>query len=93
MESVNDIVILQDGLGEFFADKDSNHKVYWVSFLDGMQRVLLFTEDFLQVTRAREAGEFERIDMEIVLSMEGAGVSMVDNELRREIAYLGVTRY
>lgn len=58
-----------------------------------MQRVLLFTEDFVQAARAQEAGEFERIDMEIVLNMEGAGLSMVDNARNREIAYLGVTRY
>jgi len=57
-----------------------------------MQRVLLFTEDIYQATRAQEAGEFERIELEVVLSLEGAGLSMVDNEKRQEIAYFGVTR-
>lgn len=54
--------------------------------------MILFTEDFSQATKAQEAGEFERSDIEVVLSLEGAGLSVVDNEKRREIAYLGVTR-
>lgn len=47
----------------------------------------------MQATRAQEAGNFERIDFEMVLSLEGAGLSVVDNDRRMEIAYLGVTRY
>ena len=43
---------LQDGIGEFFFDNDT--KVYWVSFLDGMQRVLLFTLDLALATMAQE---------------------------------------
>ena len=42
----------QDGIGEFFADNDT--KVYWVSFLDGMQRVLLFSQDLALVTVAQQ---------------------------------------
>lgn len=57
-----------------------------------MQRVLLFTEDFVQATRAQEAGDFERMDMDVTLSLEGAGLSLVDNDSRREIAYLGIAR-
>jgi hypothetical protein len=35
--------LVKDGYGDFFYDSDV--KVYWVSFLNGMQRTLLFTED------------------------------------------------
>ena len=42
----------QDGLGQFFADSNTN--LYWVSFLDGMQRVLLFTEDIALATVAQQ---------------------------------------
>jgi len=43
---------LQDGIGEFFADADT--KLYWVSFLDGMQRILLFTDDIAVATVAQQ---------------------------------------
>ena len=45
-------VIFQDGMDEFFADEDT--KVYWVSFLDGLQRMLLFTEDLAVAANAQE---------------------------------------
>jgi hypothetical protein len=44
--------IFQDGIGDLFADSDT--KIYWVSFLDGMQRVLLFTQDLALATIAQE---------------------------------------
>jgi len=43
---------VQDGIGEFFADADT--KLYWVSFLDGLQRVLLFTDDVALATVAQQ---------------------------------------
>ena len=45
-------VTFQDGMDEFFADEDT--KVYWVSFLDGLQRMLLFTEDLAMAANAQE---------------------------------------
>lgn len=39
-------------MDEFFADDDT--KVYWVTFLDGLQRVLLFTEDLEIAVEAQE---------------------------------------
>jgi hypothetical protein len=44
----------QDGIGDFFFDPDT--KLYWVSFLDGMQRVLMFTEDIVLATTAQQVG-------------------------------------
>ena len=44
--------MFQDGMDEFFADDDT--KVYWVSFLDGLQRMLLFTEDLAVAANAQE---------------------------------------
>jgi len=46
---------LQDGIGEFFADADT--KLYWVSLLDGMQRILLFTDDIAVATVAQQVIE------------------------------------
>ena len=53
----NDLV--KDGIGEFMFDADN--KVYWVSFLDGMQRVLLFTEDLVIATIAQQVGNMMKL--------------------------------
>jgi vacuolar protein sorting-associated protein 13A/C len=47
-------------MDEFFAD--DNTKVYWVSFLDGLQRVLLFTEDLAVAVNAQEVSDANIFD-------------------------------
>ncbi|XP_053387649.1 intermembrane lipid transfer protein VPS13A-like isoform X4 [Mercenaria mercenaria] len=79
----------QDGIGEVFYNSDT--KVYWVSFLNGMQRVLLFTHDLALATIAQEAGELERIEQEINLNIHGMGLSLVNNYKQQEVAFLGIT--
>ena len=57
--------ILQDGIGEFFYNSDT--KVYWVSFLNGMQRVLLFTHDLALATIAQEVCKLDWIFLRFIL--------------------------
>uniref|UniRef100_A0A8C7IKH2 Vacuolar protein sorting-associated protein 13 VPS13 adaptor binding domain-containing protein n=1 Tax=Oncorhynchus kisutch TaxID=8019 RepID=A0A8C7IKH2_ONCKI len=66
-------------------------KVHWVSFLDGRQRVLLFTEDVAVVTKARQAEELEQFQQEVNVSLQNLGLSLVNNDNRQEIAYVGIT--
>ena len=71
-----------------------NGKFAWVSFLDGMQRVLLFTnQPILAQQLAKTTGESERIEQEMDISIYGVGLSLVNNdsEVRRELSYLSVT--
>eukprot|EP00092_Neocalanus_flemingeri_P033380 GFUD01036296.1.p1 GENE.GFUD01036296.1~~GFUD01036296.1.p1 ORF type:complete len:2741 (+),score=704.42 GFUD01036296.1:512-8224(+) len=71
-----------------------NGQFAWVSFLDGMQRVLLFTsQPMLAQQLAKTTGESERIEQEIDISIYGVGISLVNNDsaVRRELAYLSVT--
>jgi vacuolar protein sorting-associated protein 13A/C len=70
-----------------------NGQFAWVSFLDGMQRVLLFTgQPVLARSLAKTTGESERIEQEVDISIFGVGVSVVNNDdgVRRELAYLSV---
>lgn len=69
-----------------------NVKLFWVSFLDGMQRVLLFTPDVSVARGAEAAGEMEAFDQEVTVAIHGLGLSLVDNVARQEVMYIGITR-
>lgn len=84
------LCFLQDDVGQFPFDGQSH--VHWVSFLDGRQRVLLFTEDTAVVTKARQSEELEQFQQELKVSLQNLGLSLVDNSSRQEISYIGITR-
>lgn len=63
-----------------------------MSFLDGRQRVLLFTEDVAVVTKARQAEDLEQFQQELKVSLQNLGLSLINNSRRQEIAYIGITR-
>ncbi|XP_021375808.1 vacuolar protein sorting-associated protein 13A-like isoform X2 [Mizuhopecten yessoensis] len=89
--------LVEDGYDYFALSSDNN--VYWVSFLDGMQRVLLFTEDLNLATLAQQfwltnrnnAGELERIEQEINVCIQGLGLSLINDLSQTEVAFLGIT--
>eukprot|EP00058_Branchiostoma_floridae_P021770 XP_002607260.1 hypothetical protein BRAFLDRAFT_88208 [Branchiostoma floridae] len=69
--------------------KQKRTNIHWVSYLDGLQRVLFFTEDASLAQDVREASG-EKTSLEAFLSLEGLGVSLVSS-LYTEIAYLSIT--
>uniref|UniRef100_A0A8C9AEJ4 Vacuolar protein sorting 13 homolog C n=1 Tax=Prolemur simus TaxID=1328070 RepID=A0A8C9AEJ4_PROSS len=81
--------LLKDGCGQF--PYDANIQIHWVSFLDGRQRVLLFTDDVALVSKALQAEEMEQADHEITLSLHSLGLSLVNNEIKQEVSYIGIT--
>ncbi|KAK5914777.1 hypothetical protein CesoFtcFv8_000431 [Champsocephalus esox] len=89
MENHGDLDLLKDDVGQF--SYDSRSQVHWVSFLDGRQRVLLFTEDVAVVTKARQAEELEQFEQEVKVSLQNLGLSLVNNRGRQEVAYIGIT--
>ena len=65
---------------------------YWVSFLDHLQRVVLFTED-KDVVKYAKAGEETGLPLlDLTLSLKSIGVSLVNNAKKKEIAYVGITQ-
>ncbi|XP_031336343.1 vacuolar protein sorting-associated protein 13 isoform X2 [Photinus pyralis] len=78
----------KDGVGEF--SPSDNTQVYWVSFLDGLQRVLLFTLDKSVAENVQCAKQFEAIQQEINVLIHGLGLSLVNNVTRQEILYAGI---
>ncbi|XP_076592336.1 intermembrane lipid transfer protein VPS13C isoform X4 [Chaetodon auriga] len=89
MEHCGELDLLKDEVGQF--SYDSLSQVHWVSFLDGRQRVLLFTEDVGVVTKARQAEELEQFQQEVKVSLQNLGLSLISNTSRQEIAYIGIT--
>uniref|UniRef100_A0A669P4T0 Vacuolar protein sorting 13 homolog C n=1 Tax=Phasianus colchicus TaxID=9054 RepID=A0A669P4T0_PHACC len=81
--------LLKDECGQF--PYNANTQIHWVSFLDGRQRVLLFTDDVALVSKALQAEELEQPDQEITLSIHSLGLSLVNNENKKEISYIGIT--
>ncbi|XP_004374680.1 intermembrane lipid transfer protein VPS13C isoform X1 [Trichechus manatus latirostris] len=81
--------LLKDGCGQF--PYDANIQIHWVSFLDGRQRVLLFTDDVAVVSKARQAEEMEQADCELTLSLHSLGLSLVNNDSKQEVSYIGIT--
>ncbi|XP_051012690.1 intermembrane lipid transfer protein VPS13C [Acomys russatus] len=81
--------LLKDECGQF--PYNANVQIHWVSFLDGRQRVLLFTDDVAIVTKALQAEEMEQADREVTLSLHSLGLSLVNNENKQEVSYIGIT--
>nr|XP_060611950.1 intermembrane lipid transfer protein VPS13C [Anolis sagrei ordinatus] len=81
--------LLKDNCGQF--PYNSNTQIHWVSFLDGRQRVLLFTEDVALVSKARQAEELEQPEQEVSLALHSLGLSLVNNQNKQEISYIGIT--
>ncbi|XP_018574731.1 vacuolar protein sorting-associated protein 13 isoform X2 [Anoplophora glabripennis] len=78
----------KDACGEYSPTRDK--KIYWASFLDGMQRVLLFTEVKMIAESAEASNLLEIIQQEINVSIHGIGLSLINNLTRQEIMYLGI---
>ncbi|OAD52957.1 Vacuolar protein sorting-associated protein 13A, partial [Eufriesea mexicana] len=77
----------KDTLGAFQLP-DLDIEVFYVSFLDGTQRVLLFTTNMKVAEDCELAGDFEAIEQEVTISIHGVGFSLVNNITRSELLYL-----
>ncbi|XP_037905174.1 vacuolar protein sorting-associated protein 13 isoform X4 [Hermetia illucens] len=82
----------RDGVDTYFTgpETDENNKCYWVSFLDGTQRVLLFTDQAGIAHEAQSISQLEVVDREIILSLHGIGLSIVNNMKPVDIVYIGI---
>ncbi|XP_044002668.1 vacuolar protein sorting-associated protein 13 isoform X3 [Aphidius gifuensis] len=77
----------KDNLGTFKYE-DTDEEFYYVSFLDGTQRVLLFTTNLKIAEDCQLFGDLEIIDQEITMNIHGVGVSLVNNVTRAELLYM-----
>ena len=79
-----------------FLSLSVNHrgrKVYWISFMDGLQRVLLLTASQDLQKRVGAGGAKESPHTELTLSLIGTGLSLVDDLRGQEVAFIGIPQY
>lgn len=69
----------------------NSSQVFYVLFGDGLQRVLLFTEDMQRAKVVEAQIRLERADFEATLSLQGFACSLTDSTARREVASLFIT--
>lgn len=82
---------LKDNLGAFLVP-DIDQEIFYVSFLDGIQRVLLFTTSLKIAQDCQLVGDLEIIDQDISMSIHGVGLSLVNNINRSELLYMCIAR-
>uniref|UniRef100_A0A8C3SRI4 Vacuolar protein sorting 13 homolog A n=1 Tax=Chelydra serpentina TaxID=8475 RepID=A0A8C3SRI4_CHESE len=70
---------------------DNKKTVYLVSFFEGLQRIILFTEDESVFKATYESEKVELAEQEIVLSLQDVGISLVNNYTKQEVSYIGIT--
>ncbi|KAK0157380.1 hypothetical protein PV328_011128 [Microctonus aethiopoides] len=77
----------KDILGAFQLP-ENEEEIYYVSFLDGIQRILLFTPSLKIAEDCQLVGDLEIIDKDITLSIHGIGLSIVNNINHSELLYM-----
>uniref|UniRef100_A0A8U8BTT6 Uncharacterized protein n=1 Tax=Geospiza parvula TaxID=87175 RepID=A0A8U8BTT6_GEOPR len=65
--------------------------VYLMSFYEGLQRIVLFTEDENVFKLTYESVKAELAEQEIILSLQDVGISLVNNYTKQEVSYIGIT--
>uniref|UniRef100_A0A8C6JSF6 Uncharacterized protein n=1 Tax=Melopsittacus undulatus TaxID=13146 RepID=A0A8C6JSF6_MELUD len=70
---------------------DCRKVVYLVSFFEGLQRIVLITDNVNVFKLAYESVKAELAEQEIVLSLQDVGISLVNNYTKQEVSYIGIT--
>ncbi|XP_054926779.1 intermembrane lipid transfer protein Vps13 isoform X4 [Dermacentor andersoni] len=86
---LNKLELLMDDCDQIQLKDD--RKLFWIAFLNGRQRTLLFTEDSGLVFKIQESGALERNIYDMVLNVQAVGISLVTAIPRREIIYISIT--
>lgn len=64
-----------------------------MTFLNGTQRVLLFTRNRKIAGDCQLVGNVVIMDQEVTMSIHGVGLSLINNDTKAELLYLCIARY
>ncbi|EYC32490.1 hypothetical protein Y032_0003g1609 [Ancylostoma ceylanicum] len=81
----------QNKLDELKLDANVRKFAYTANFLIGQQRVMLFTRDLDIARTAYGSWETDTVDMQAELALQGVGLSIVDNNVGKELLYIGIS--
>lgn len=65
--------------------------VYYAVFVDGLQRVLLFTENKKCADAVERGLGLERANLELSVELQGLSCSITDAKAKREVMYMAIT--
>ncbi|KAF6206535.1 hypothetical protein GE061_017769 [Apolygus lucorum] len=88
LNRLSEIKFKQDNIGKLEYNKE---EIYWVSFLYGLQRVLLFTSYQSIARDAQNLVSSDVTESEIEIMINGISLSLVDNIKKVEVLHLGIT--
>uniref|UniRef100_A0A4W6GBL2 Vacuolar protein sorting 13 homolog A n=1 Tax=Lates calcarifer TaxID=8187 RepID=A0A4W6GBL2_LATCA len=72
-------------------DMNNEGKLFVISFYEGLQRVVLFTEEQRIYKLLCESEKAQLAEQEIILSLKSMGVSLVNNSSSQEVSFIGIT--
>ncbi|XP_053725885.1 vacuolar protein sorting-associated protein 13A isoform X1 [Synchiropus splendidus] len=72
-------------------DMNNEGKLFVVSFFEGLQRVVLFTEEQQMYKVLCESEKAQLAEQETILSLQNVGVSLVNNTSGQEVSFIGIT--
>ncbi|XP_031164575.1 vacuolar protein sorting-associated protein 13A isoform X3 [Sander lucioperca] len=72
-------------------DMHNDGKLFVISFYEGLQRVVLFTEEQRIYKLLCESEKAQLAEQEIILSLQNVGISLVNNSSGQEISFIGIT--
>ncbi|XP_074527415.1 intermembrane lipid transfer protein VPS13A isoform X2 [Halichoeres trimaculatus] len=72
-------------------DMHNDGKLFLISFYEGLQRVVLFTEEQRIYKLLCESEKAQLAEQEIILSLQNMGVSLINNSSSQEVSFIGIT--
>lgn len=79
----------KDGIGKFKYE-NSDDQLWWISFLDGTQRILLFSKNDIIASGTQATNRFNQVTQEISVAIHGIGLSLVNSNAQKDVMYVGI---
>ncbi|XP_074850841.1 intermembrane lipid transfer protein VPS13A isoform X2 [Carettochelys insculpta] len=83
--------ITQKDVSSHAISLDNKKTVHLVSFFEGLQHIILFTDNESVYKATCESEKIELAEQEIVVSLQDVGISLVNNYTKQEVSYIGIT--
>ncbi|KAI3372816.1 hypothetical protein L3Q82_023273 [Scortum barcoo] len=72
-------------------DINNEGRLFVISFYEGLQRVVLFTQEKRIYKLLCESEKAQLAEQEIILSLQNVGVSLINNSSSQEVSFIGIT--